>query len=188
MISELSGYAAQLDRVNAEVRTLTGGLSDEQFNWRPERGRWSIGENVAHLTAMARAYLPALDEAITYGQARSLYGEGPFRYGLIERVVAWSMEPPVRFRLRTARPLVPQAEQQLRTTLPAFFAVQSELRQRVDRANGLDLSRVKVRSPFARMLSMSFGKMLGTLLAHERRHLWHARQVRDSAGFPIGRG
>jgi len=184
MFGELAGYEAQIARVNGQIDVLTAGLTDAQFNWRPAPERWSIAENVDHLTAFNRQYLPALDDAIAFGRSRSLYTEGPFRYGVIDRLVVWAMEPPVRVRLRTADALVPAPGRPLSAVLPAFVAIQEELRDRVEQANGLDLAIVRVRSPFIWPLSLPLGMMFGALLAHERRHVWHAQRVRATPGFP----
>ena len=184
MIGELAAYEAQIKRVNSQVDALTGGLTDAQFHWRPAPHRWSIGENLDHLTAFNGQYLPALDDAIGFGRSRSLYAEGPFRYGLVDRVVGWATEPPVHVPLRTAASLVPTEIRPAAASLKAFFATQEELRTRIQQANGLDLATIKVRSPFIRQLTLSLGAMFGALLAHERRHVWQAQGVRATPEFP----
>lgn len=187
MFSELAGYESQLDRIVADAERLLAGLTDEQFNWRPAPGRWSIGENLDHLRATSAQYVPAIDEAIAVGQTRSLYGEGPFRYGVLERLMEWSQEPPVRVRIKTVAAVKPAAALRLGETRTAFFAAQDEIRERVRRANGLDLARVKVRSPLASWMVFSLGKAFGIILAHERRHLWQAKEIARAPGFPEGR-
>ena len=52
------------------------------------------------------------------------------------------------------------------------------------RADGLDLARVKVVSPFVRTMKLGLGPCFQFLLAHERRHLWQAWQVRNCDAFP----
>jgi hypothetical protein len=184
MFGELAGYEAQLDRIVGDAENLLAGLTDEQFNWRPAANRWSIAENIDHLRAMAAQYVPAIDEAIAVGQSRSLYGEGPFRYGVLERLMEWSMEPPVRVRLKTSPLVTPSTNLRVGVGRDAFLRAQDEIRDRVRRANGLDLARVKVRSPLASWLVLSLGKALGIVLAHERRHLWQAKLVRRAEEFP----
>jgi hypothetical protein len=55
---------------------------------------------------------------------------------------------------------------------------------RVRRSSGLDLGRIKFRSPLIPLLRLSLGTWFQFLLAHERRHLWQARQVRQELRFP----
>jgi hypothetical protein len=51
-------------------------------------------------------------------------------------------------------------------------------------ANGLDLARIKVTSPALRLLKYGLGMGFWIWTAHDRRHLWQAREVRNAAGFP----
>jgi hypothetical protein len=184
MFTELTGYGVELDRVSIGMDTLVAGLADEQAQWRPAPRRWSIVENVDHLTTTGRVYLPAFDDAVDVARSRSLYREGPFRYGVLERLMAWSMEPPIRFRLRNPRSLTPGPLRPLDDAMRDFHALQRELRDRIRGANGLDLSVTKVRSPLARWLVLSMGAAFRILRAHERRHLWQAQNVRVTRGFP----
>jgi hypothetical protein len=55
---------------------------------------------------------------------------------------------------------------------------------RLRQANGLDLSRARVRSPASKWLRMPLGSGFAVMTAHERRHLWQARRVTSSPGFP----
>jgi hypothetical protein len=57
---------------------------------------------------------------------------------------------------------------------------------RIRDAEGVDLARTRVASPLLPLLRMGLADILGFLLAHERRHLWQARQVRERAEFPPG--
>jgi hypothetical protein len=51
--------------------------------------------------------------------------------------------------------------------------------QQIERADGLDLRRVKVPTPIVRLLKMSLGSTLAQAAAHERRHLAQAWRVRE---------
>jgi hypothetical protein len=49
----------------------------------------------------------------------------------------------------------------------------------LERADGLDLRRIKVATPISRFLKMSLGMMFAQAAAHEQRHLMQARRVRE---------
>ena len=49
----------------------------------------------------------------------------------------------------------------------------------MERAEGLDLARIKVATPISRFLKMSLGAMFEQAAAHERRHIEQARRVRE---------
>ena len=65
-----------------------------------------------------------------------------------------------------------------------FRAARAELRERLARAEGIDWGRAKVVSPASRFFRLPFGAYVAFLLAHDRRHLWQAREVRNQPGFP----
>ena len=54
------------------------------------------------------------------------------------------------FRIKAPRAFAPAPEARLAESLAAFVALQDEFQQRLARADGLDLRRVKARSPVSR--------------------------------------
>jgi hypothetical protein len=72
--------------------------------------------------------------------------------------------------------------------MTAFSGWQDSLADRIRAADGLDLRRARQRSPILPVLKWSLGTMFALVLAHERRHIWQARQVRNSKAFPVAGG
>ena len=175
----------QLDRIIEEACTILDGLTADQVNWRPAPDRWSVGECISHLNVGMRAVLPALDRAIETARANGLVGAGSGRYGWFANWMVRSQEPPVKRRLKTVP--VFQAVAALHEAarlLSEFRAARSELGERLARAEGIDWGRAKVVSPASRFFRLPFGAYVAFLLAHDRRHLWQAREVRNHPGFP----
>jgi hypothetical protein len=182
---DLEHLLRQLEAVKAEGSALAAGLTQEQFNWRPAPERWSIAECLDHLNVAVTRTLPAFDTAIATGRRERLVGRGPHRYGWVWRLFVWSMEPPPRMKLKRPEVFVaPRGEHAAAALLPRFISVRDQLGERVRQADGLDLARVRITSPAYRLLRVPLGAYFAFILAHERRHLWQARQVRASAGFP----
>lgn len=190
MAPELESMLQQLDAIKADGQAVCAGLSDAQFNWRPAPDRWSIAECLVHLNVAVTRSLAAFDRAIATGRerapARRAGAEaGPTRYGWFSRWMIRSMEPPPQRRMKTFPVFaVPRGGQYtLASVLPEFFAVRDALAERVRRADGLDLAGVKVVSPVNRLLRLPLGAYLHFVIAHDRRHLWQARQVRTASAF-----
>jgi hypothetical protein len=178
--AELEGYGDQLLAICQDAPGLIGRLSRQQANWRPAAGRWSIAECFAHLNLTAERFLPAFDAAIAGSRARGLVGSGPFVYPWLERLFVQSVEPPPRFRVRTRPGFAPAADLDPADVLREFLAWQDGFRERLRLADGLDLRRARVQSPFFSWLRYSLGTAFAAFLAHERRHVWQAREVRKS--------
>lgn len=185
MSPDLQEFLRQIEAITADGHAVCAGLTESQFNWRPGAGRWSIAECLVHLNISVTRTLPAFDRAIEQGRAKGLVGQGPFRYGWFANMVARSMEPPPRWRMKTARMLEvpPEGTHALTRVLPEFVALRDQLAERLRRADGLDLRRAKIVSPVNRLLRLPLGAYFAFMIAHDRRHLWQARQVRNAPGF-----
>jgi hypothetical protein len=174
----------------SHVESLTVGLTPLQFNWAPVPGRWSIGQNLAHINSVNRQDLPALTQAIAHGRRRNLTGEGPFEHGLLSRKFIAGMEPPVKDRYRSPKMYLPEPVIDLATTIAEYRQLSGDLKRLVESAAGLHLSRVKTQLPLVPPLlrpwiKMPLGARLVLLTTHDRRHLWQAEQLRYHPEFPL---
>lgn len=181
MTPELQGMLDQLDAIKRDGEAVASDLTEAQFNWHPGEGRWSIADCLQHLNIGVTQTLPAFDRAIAEGRARGQTASGPFKYGWFSRLVAGSMEPPPKFRMKTVAMLrVPSAATyRAADLLPEFARVRDQLAARVRQADGLDLARVRTISPINRLLRLPLGAYFQFIISHDRRHLWQARQVRN---------
>lgn len=182
---ELASYLSQLGALRDDATGLLGGMSEVQLNWRPTAERWSIAQNLTHLVVIGRLYLPQFDAAIVRAREKGWRKPGPFEYGALGNWVIAQMEPPPRRRMRAPKMFKPQPVQPLDRVRDGFLSLQGELEQRVQAANGIDLRRAKVATVFTSLLRLPLGQAFQALLAHERRHVWQARQVRVASGFPV---
>ena len=186
MNPELDIYLEQIRYIRQDVAAIVANLDDARFTWRPAPDRWSIGECFEHLNLTAAAFVPASDAALEDARARNLLSKGPFVYPLFERLFVASNEPPPRRRFRAFKPYRPSVRLSHDAVMNAFSAWQDRLVERIKRADGLDLRRARRRSPILPIMKWSLGTMFALVLAHERRHIWQARQVRNERRFPEG--
>jgi len=122
--------------------------------------------------------VPGMHSTIEAARQAGITGRGPFRYGLVSGWFVKSMDAPVkRFKVSAPGAYVPKLVTDPHATIEEFLRIQTEIRQLVRSADGLDLARVKVRLPLGPGLKMSLGRRFQLLAAHDRRHLWQARQV-----------
>ena len=184
---ELEDYRRQFESARADARKLVEGLSDRQFNWKPEPKRWSIAECLEQLNSGWMA-LPRLDRAIAAAAERGLRGDGPYRHPLLGRLYIRFTEPPPKIRVPAPTRFRPKPDQPVSAVVPRFFELQDEILQRITASHGLDLGRIRIRSPITKRFRMSLGQWFAFLAAHERRHIWQAWQVRKHPGFPARDG
>ncbi len=183
-LTELERLRDEFQQIASAATALAAPLTDVQFAWKPAPRAWSVGECLSHLNATARHCLPKLDEGISQGIGAGLYGDGPFRYGWMDRLTVRASEPPARWHLWSPRTFWPVPGESRDEIVTAFHAFQEQLTDRLRRADGLDLARVRVTSPVARWRHFSLGAAFAVLAAHERRHLCQARRVAALPQFP----
>jgi hypothetical protein len=186
LVPELQDRDRQFSAAKDTARALTEGLTDAQFNWRPEPGRWSIAECLDHLTATGSKLLPGMDAAIERARARGKAASGPFSYGWFDNwfIRGTGPMPATSKGMKHPKQYAPKADQPVERALPAFLELQDQLIQRLHAANGLDLARIKISSPILRLLRISLGAWFAATAGHQERHLEQARRVREHPGFP----
>jgi len=188
MSSSLTSELAELDRqfaaAKAEASELVNGLKEPQLNWRPNAHSWSIAECLQHLNLVGDRCLQMLEEALADARARGLLGHGPFGYGWVGKWILAKTEPPSKHKYKAPRAFTPVYGQPIASVLLTFSLLQDQLAQQLEHASGLDLARIKVSAPEARLFRFNLQLVFAWIAAHERRHLWQARQVRNHAAFP----
>ncbi len=184
LVPELRDMVGQAEAQKREVAQLVGTLTDTQLNWRPEPQRWSIGEHIAHLCIATKPYLDTIADAVAAARARGLVAGPPYRYGWLGNWFARTMEPPPRFRMKTIRRLIPQQPRSREEVVADFTATQDAVIRSLRAANGIDLGRVTMRSPYLSMLKLSVGSAFLVILGHNRRHIWHVRRILENPALP----
>ena len=186
--NDLAVLITEFDANVSHAESLAAGLSREQFNWRPEAGRWSIGQCLAHLNTVNGPDVAVLQKALEAGIARRQFGEGPFTYGLLSRKFVAGMEPPVKRKFKAPKNYQPPSESDPVETLAEYRRVSAAMRRLAQSAAGLHLARVKTTLPalpalLRTVIKMPLGARFELIAAHDRRHLWQAEQVRNHVDF-----
>jgi hypothetical protein len=185
LANDLAVVVTEIEANVSHADSITHGLSHAQFNWRTEPGRWSIGECINHLNIINGADLAQLEAVVDAALARGTTGEGPYQYGFFARkFVAWMEPSPTSKKFKAPKQYIPPPEADLAKTIQEYKRVSSELRRIAQKANGLDLLRVKTQLSGIPILRMPLGARLNLLTTHDRRHLWQAEQVRQHPNFP----
>lgn len=182
---ELAQLLAAIDAVEAEAKKLLDGLTDAQANWQPDQGRrWSIAQCLDHLARINPYYVSPFLQAVEQARAAA---RGEFRtlaptwFG---RMFVRTLEPPPRGRLRANRVALPASSMPAATVLESYVRGHQGYRKLVQLANDVDVNRVTQWNPFIRFVRMRIATVLLVVPAHDRRHLWQARQVLHASGFP----
>lgn len=166
-LSEATSRAWQL------VRSTDGRL----FTVRPTPREWSAAECLAHLSLSTEQFLPVLQKAIEDARTKGWTSTKKPAMDVVGRALRWFLEPPIRKRVKTAGRFVPRSARAKAEAFGEFAALQSKLVDTLHSADGLDLRKIKVTSPFDRRVKYNLYSAFRILVAHQRRHLWQAEKA-----------
>ena len=184
LVPELESLRKQIEDIVADANKLTAGISQRQFNWQPEPGRWSMAQCLAHLNVAGEMQLPRIEASIRRAREQGLVGPGPYRHGFIGYCFVSLVEPPPRIRFKAPKAMAPPTAESPSKAIFSFFALQTRIQEQIRQANGVDLGHAKVVSPIADWLRFTLGQSFALIAGHERRHLWQAWQIRNDPKFP----
>jgi hypothetical protein len=170
------------DEVERDADRLVAPLDDEQFNWSPGRGRWTVAQCLEHLNLANTAYLSVLTPACERARAAGHTRSGPQALSLPARWLVSLVEPPPRFPMPAPGQTRPASRRHKAEVWPEFVRANGRVKALIEAHADVDLTRARIRFPVLGHLRA--WTALCIMAAHERRHLWQAQQVRASHGFP----
>lgn len=167
-----------------EAREITNELTEEQFNWKPAPGKWSVAECFEHLNLTGGKMMPHIDRAIERGYRRGIKGEPPFQPGYIGRWFLKGSGPrgkPIPAP-RVFRPASSGLSKKL--VLDEFLTLQEQYISLVEKSDGLDLTRLKARSAITPLFRLNLATWFQSMPAHQQRHFAQMRRVMEATDFP----
>jgi hypothetical protein len=171
---DLERLSSEFEKSMATVRDLLNGTSEENLRKRPAPHSWSPLECVAHLNLSNEAMLPGIQGAVHAAQPAS--GRGTYRMDLAGRLLAWSLEPPARIKMKASASAKPIESVGRQEVLDGFVRQHEELLRLLRASLGRAIDREKVKSPFANLRYNAYSAFR-IVAAHDRRHLWQARRA-----------
>jgi len=178
-VANLDQYHHDYLAIKDDAVKLTAGLTYAQFNWRPSPKEWCIEECLAHLVLAGNFMLQQIEPAVEAAKARGLTGAGPFKLSGFDKFALKHTEPPIARKAPAPKRFRPLHDQPATAIVPSFLHLQDQLMLWMERSAGINLARVKVKTPLP-VLKLTLGGAFAQIAAHERRHLAQAWRVRKA--------
>jgi hypothetical protein len=159
------------------ARRVSGELYAATMAQRPSWGGWSVGEIFEHLCVTDGLYEAPLRALLIAERERATPRLSPaWRPTIWGRLLLWSLNPantrksqaPPAFRITTA----PRER-----VVDAWLAQVETTRVLMHQADGLDLRRLKLSSPAARLIRLNAGDAFAVLAVHAARHMGQIRRT-----------
>lgn len=178
-----ANVSAQVVEIQAALNRLLTNVSARQLNWQPDGGqRWSIGQCLDHVTRTAEIYSKPIGDAVAAAAPSRSTAARP---NLLGRAFIWFIEPPVRVKTPAPGTAHPASMFDPAPVRSEFERSLADLQSLALRAVKVDSGRARFANPFAkdrRVFNVATGIMV--MLAHARRHLLQAGQVKARPDFP----
>jgi DinB superfamily len=173
--------AFELSGNDQTAQALVAGLSEEQLNWQPTAGAWSVGQCLEHLCITNEAYMPPMSAALQ-GQPDAPVEE--IRPGWFSRWFLKSfVEPSPNARRVPAPRKIRPGMRVSAGVVERFLASNKACRELLVRSRSKDVNRIRFWNPLVSGVRFTVGVGFEIIASHEQRHLLQAQRVRDAA-FP----
>jgi hypothetical protein len=174
--------AFELSANDQRAQALAAGLTEEQLNWQPELGSWSVGQCLEHLCITNEAYLTPISAALKEKPDSPVEQITPGWFG--RWFIRSFVEPSPNGKRVSAPPKIRPAARVDIAVLNRFLSSNKSCRELIVRTRDKDINRIRFWNPFVPGVRFTAGTGLEIIAGHERRHLMQAERVRNLMNFP----
>lgn len=178
MHSQLAKLNDQVDEVSGKAQQLVSNMLLDDIRLRPDLDCWSVAECLEHLSLTSASFIEKVEDASHSARKQQIFGTGSYRMDMVGRVLNWTMGPRAFINVRTREKFQPVIIEPVEDVLPRFLSMQERLKIEVANADGIDLNKVIVRSPFSQRLKYNLFSCFVLIVIHQQRHLWQAEDAK----------
>ncbi len=159
-------------------------LSEDQINWKPANGSWSIAECVDHLIVTNKLYLNEIEKQFAGKQIKTDYSKTEAKHKWLCKFIIKGVDPSNIKKSKTFPVFMPSMSNYKKEVFDSFFEVQNNLINLVSSAKDLDFNKYVMSSPAAKIIKENFCDVLEIIRLHDRRHFNQAERVFNNPNFP----
>lgn len=159
-------------------------LTDAQLNWRPADDVWSICQCIEHLLLANHQYLAVMRAAVDLAPARQDEEDPTYRSSFLGRLMIHAVGPDSKMNVPVPKQLVPSAAPLTKNIVKEFDTNTRAIIELLGDTAEIDLSRVRIQSPFAAWMRLRLGDAFKIIEVHNKRHLLQGARVLSQESFP----
>jgi len=178
----LSEVEKEARRVEELVKELPE-LNNAQLNWRPSENSWSAGECFRHLIIINQYYVDHFKKTAG-GPDKKLNEHGEFKKTLGGRFVLHGVNPNQKFKAKTKERFNPIHSSIPSNIIDNFLEQHKLIQSLAVRFRGIDLNKIKIASPFTKLIKYNIGDAFMIVMLHDQRHILQAKRVVENPDFP----
>ena len=179
-------WVNQLDQLTEAVIKDFGLLRQEDLHFKPESGRWSIAENLAHLIVVNRTYFLLIEQIRNNTYKVPFLGKIPFLPKLFGSVLIEYVKPEKEeAKVKTFPFWEPSNFVDEGSLLEIFEKHQQELRNIRIQSEDLIQRKQIIASPANNNIVYSLDDAFDVILLHEQRHFIQSKALLALLGKTI---
>ena len=180
---DLYNFIDEITEIGQKAEFTFGQLSPEQINWKPGAESWSVGQCFEHLIKTNELFYEEL-ELIASGSRRNSFLENysPLS-SFFGSLLVNSLKKDARKFKAPTRKIVPPSEID-QNIVEIFAAHQAELIGKIKSIENTDWRKIKITSPFMKLVTYKLADGFRVVVEHEKRHFRQAERVLQAENFP----
>ncbi len=183
MNRELDNLLSELRKISGDATGIFGDLTAEQINWKSGAEGWSVGQCFEHLIKTNLLFFPELERIAGRTRTNSFWENYSPLSSFFGNLLVNSLKKDERKFKAPTRKIVPPSEINA-SIIEQFVAHQTELIEKIKRTENADWRKIKITSPFMRLVTYKLADGFRVVVEHERRHFRQAERVTQTEGFP----
>jgi len=182
-IKKLSMLTAGL---TTEVNENFLNLTQEQLDFIPYSGAWSISQCFEHLNAYYRYYIPVLHGKIAntlYNKPTETFTSSPMGRAVYLSVKLGKVQN-VKRKLKARKEYNPAINSSLKTENPLqdYLEFQNQFSELLKEAENVDMRKTKCPLSLRPVVKLNLGDALAFIAFHNERHIYQAKKVLRKIG------
>ena len=183
MPDDSNNLIGELQTISTDAQKSFGNLSATQINWKPSAEGWSVGQCFEHLIKSNELFYDELDRIANGSRENSFLEKYSPLSGFFGNLLINSLKKDARKFKAPTQKIVPPSEID-QNIVEIFAAHQAELIGKIKRTEAADWKKIKVTSPFMKLITYKFSDGVRVIIEHEKRHVRQAEGVLKAENFP----
>ncbi len=183
MKDDIPKLIEDLRQISAEAKSIFGGLSGEQINWKPSAENWSVGQCFDHLVVTNKMELRAIEKAVRGEHTQTFWERLPILPTVFGKFLLKMVDPENAKKFKAPKNFCPSQSEVNPQILREYFETTEKVIELMQASDKFDTKKMIITSPIPR-ITYSLFVAFKTIPLHDRRHFRQAKRVLETEGFP----
>jgi hypothetical protein len=163
----LAATSEKLDTLIGRVETAVAKVDDSGLNWKPSAEAWSIGQIIDHVLIGMEYYVPGVEASVKDGKKSA--GNANVKHSWFGGMIIKGIGPGGKAPI--LKQLIPGPGPYPKELAQKWTERHRHLIDLAHRAEGMDLSSIKIRNPFFKLFRMNLADFFAILADHSEGHV-----------------